>query len=67
MSSSHVRDARLTLGPRYELGVDASTPPLITRERHRVHFVEALQFLQAFLDTREFHNHPSTPTLTFIV
>jgi len=37
---------------RYSLDVDsASTPPLVTRERHRTHFVEALQFLQAFLNT----------------
>jgi len=36
----------------YGLGTDSTaTPPLITRERHRTHFVEALQFLEAFLDT----------------
>lgn len=39
---------------RYGLGTDSAlTPPLITRERHRTNFVEALQFLQAFLDTRK--------------
>lgn len=38
---------------RYALGNSSASTPLITRERHRVHFVEALQFLQAFLDTRK--------------
>jgi len=38
---------------RFGLGTDSAlTPPLITRERHRTHFVEALQFLQAFLARR---------------
>jgi len=40
------------LKDRYGLGTNpASMPPLITRERHRSHFLEALQFLRAFLDT----------------
>lgn len=59
------RDAGANLGARYELGADSpSTPPLITRERHRTHFVEALRFLRAFLDTRKSHNLPTTPKLT---
>ena len=61
-SSGQNRDAGVDIKPRYELGSDSpSTPPLITRERHRTHFVEALQFLRAFLDTRKFHNLPTTP------
>jgi tRNA modification GTPase len=47
-------DASAEVDSRYGLGTDSGlTPPLITRERHRTHFVEALQFLQAFLDTRK--------------
>ena len=42
---------------RYQLeATSTSIPPLITRERHRTHFVEALEFLRAFLDTRKFRD-----------
>ena len=53
---------------RYGLGTDSgSTPPLITRERHRTHFVEALQFLQAFLDTRKSRTRPTGSLFTYVV
>jgi len=39
------------LRERYQLERDSFSPPLLTRARHRTHFQEALQFLQAFIDT----------------
>jgi len=40
-----------TLKERYQLDHGSSSPPLLTRARHRTHFQEALQFLQAFIHT----------------
>ena len=60
-TKSFLESFQLHLKGRYELDTNStSTPPLITRERHRIHLVEALQFLRAFLDTRKFFNNPTT-------